>query len=296
MYPNFVVIGGMKCGSTTLFHDLGAHPKISLAEKECNILSSGLSIAEARRRYESSYSRAAHDAVRGDVSTTYAMLPDEPGVAAMAEEVAGGRLRIVYLVREPVSRAISHHHHMHTMAGPHQMGPDINECIHERPELISYSLYANQLRPWREAFGDDSILVVPFEQFVANRFAMLCRIFDFVGAPPIPATTAPTKAFNTSAGKPVLNRFWHVVHRSHLYQKVVRPMAPPACRQLASRWLLPKAPASLALPTTETVEQIIGACEPEERELRTLVGQQTPLWNWGEIRGRFADAPLSAAG
>ena len=83
------------------------------------------------------------------------MLPDHQGVAQRAARFLSKETQIVYLVREPVSRAISHHRHMNAWHGPGKMNADIDASAQEHSSLVDYSCYATQLEPWRDAFGDE---------------------------------------------------------------------------------------------------------------------------------------------
>src|SRR5262245_60208451 len=108
--PNFLVIGAMKSGTTTFYHDLAAHPDVFLAEKELGALSRDVATVE----YASYFKRAKPEQLCGDVSTTYSMCPDVSGVADRAKKNLSRNTKIIYLVREPVARAISHHYHYYS--------------------------------------------------------------------------------------------------------------------------------------------------------------------------------------
>lgn len=172
--PQFLVIGGMKCGSTSLYNDLATQPNVYLAEKELNLLSSdAFTVDSARRIYRTVFAPASPRQLRGDVSTTYAKLPDVPDVAERARQTLGPNLKIVYIVREPVSRCVSQHFHMHAWRGTGHMPADIDRSVREFPSLVNYSRYARQLAPWRQHFGDHAIHVILFEEFVADRRSTL---------------------------------------------------------------------------------------------------------------------------
>ena len=102
--------------------------------------------------YSQAFAAMRADQLGGDVSTTYAKLPDYPNVAARARRTLGADLKIVYVVREPVRRTVSQHYHMHAWRGTGHMSADIDACVREHPSLMNYSRYAMQLRPWRRLF------------------------------------------------------------------------------------------------------------------------------------------------
>ena len=103
--PDFLVIGGMKCASTTMHEDLSMHPMIECGKKELNALLK-TDLAEIAAIYSGNFRGAETEKLLGDVSADYSTLPTNPGVAERALKVAPD-LKIVYIVRDPVWRALS---------------------------------------------------------------------------------------------------------------------------------------------------------------------------------------------
>ena len=295
--PHFLVIGGMKCGSTTLYNDLATQASVFLAEKELDLLSAeSFSVEEARRIYERTFANMRADQVGGDVSTTYAKLPDYPNVAERARQTLGSDLKIVYVVREPVRRLISQHYHMYAWRGAGHMSADIDTCVRQHSSLIDYSRYAMQLRPWRKHFGDAAIHVILFEEFVQDRRGTLQRLADFLEFTPEAAKVDCGAVANRGDGKPVLNRFWMHVNHHPVYQRTFRRMLPTSMRSQLRSWLLPKAPPRPLAPALATVESILSQVTEDELELRQLMGRDTPLWKFDEVRARYTSPrqPLAA--
>lgn len=295
MHPDFLVIGGMKCGSTTLYHDLASITGVTLAEKELNLLSTpSFTKQDVQQGYAAAFRKAGKGELLGDVSTTYSMLPNKPGVAELAKKSLPASTKIIYVVREPVSRAVSHHHHMSTWHSDGKINSSINVCISRHPEIIDFSRYATQLRPWRQAFGDEAICVVLFEEYTSDRIGVVSSLCNFLHVEPASVFQRDYKIYNKSSGKPVLNRFWVGVQESSLYQNRVRPRLPTAIKKAAFRWLLPKAPKRFAPPSPDTVEQIISELESEEKELRALMGRRSPLWNWKDVRTQYLASEMAS--
>lgn len=288
--PDFLVIGGMKCGSTTLYHDLAAQPNVFLAEKELDLLSaSSFSVERARSIYRSAFAAKRPHQMGGDISTTYAKLPDYPDVAERARETLGADIKIVYVVREPVGRIISQHHHMHSWRGDGHMSADIDACVREHASLVNYSRYAMQLAPWRSLFGDDAIHVILFEEFVSDRAGTLRSLAKFLEFRPLVSAVDDQSIANRSDGKPVLNRFWMTVYRHPAYQQALRRLIPTSLRSELRRILLPKAPPRPAAPSLETVELILSQVADDERRLRQLMGRSQPLWDLHAVRAKYAN-------
>ena len=177
--PDFVIIGAMKCGTSTLHAQLAAQPQFFMTEpKEPNFFSNDEIYAKGEAWYRGLFAAAPAGAIKGESSTHYTKLPTYP----MTVERLGALIptaKFVYVTRDPVERLISHYIHEWTQ-GVITCG--IEEAIEKHPELTDYSCYAYQLHPFLERFGIDRVLHVEFERMTAEPQAMLARIADFLGA------------------------------------------------------------------------------------------------------------------
>jgi hypothetical protein len=289
--PNFLVIGAMKCGTTTLYNDLATNPEIFLPDKELNaLISDQVLTVDGKDRYAQRYRKAAEFQCCGDVSTEYSKLPDIPGVASRAKQILSGSLKIVYLVREPVSRCLSHHRHMSNTSGDGRMGPDINQEIHIHPSLIAYSQYAMQLRPWVESFGLDAVRLIRFEDYIQQRRETVTSLGEFLGVCPRPELIDPDQVYNQSENRHVAAGSWHKVLASSIYRDFVRPILPTTVRERFRTALLPKAKPRPVRPTVATIELIIERVRDDAEELQKLLGCE-PLWNFDDVLRQFHEKP-----
>src|SRR5918996_3904116 len=111
--PNLVVIGGLKCGTTSLHHYLNLHPAIHMSRpKELNFFVAELNWSLGTDWYASHF--RADAAVRGESSPHYTNLPRFAGVAERISSVLPDA-KLIYMVREPVDRALSNY--LHNVAG-----------------------------------------------------------------------------------------------------------------------------------------------------------------------------------
>jgi tetratricopeptide (TPR) repeat protein len=105
--PSFVIIGAPRCGSTTLFNNLKAHPQIMLwdtwEDKELNFLNM---VAKYDRLYAEALPalKIGLDAITGEASVRYFMHPQVP--RRMFETDPNAKL--IVTIRNPVLRAFSH--------------------------------------------------------------------------------------------------------------------------------------------------------------------------------------------
>src|SRR5688500_4010417 len=107
--PNLIIIGGLKCGTTSIHHYLGLHPEVQMSKpKELNFFVSELNwdlgIPWYKSRFDSRFP------VRGESSPHYTNQPRFRGVAErIRDNVPDARL--IYMVRDPISRILSHWRH-----------------------------------------------------------------------------------------------------------------------------------------------------------------------------------------
>ncbi|MEE4278709.1 MAG: sulfotransferase [Halieaceae bacterium] len=176
--PDFVIIGAMKCGTTTLAAQLGAQDGIFITEpKEPAFFSHDEIFARGEDWYRSLYEPAQAGDIRGEASTEYSKLPTYPHAVDRLHAFAPDA-RLIYITRDPYARIVSHYMHLWRDG---TVPRDINRAVREHPEFIAYSKYEAQLQPWIERFGDDAVLSLSMEDMAANPQAILERAARHIG-------------------------------------------------------------------------------------------------------------------
>lgn len=194
--PDFVIIGAMKCGTSTLHAQLAAQPQFFMSEpKEPNFFSDDDIFAKGEAWYRGLFAAAPDGAIKGESSTHYTKLPTYlhtiERLAALMPEA-----KFVYVIRDPIDRLVSHYIHEWTQG---VIACPIDEAIEKHPELVAYSRYAYQIEPWIARFGRDRILIVQFEAMTREPDAELKRVAAFLGAGDGAAWVADLEAQNVSA-------------------------------------------------------------------------------------------------
>lgn len=271
--PDLIVIGAQKCGTTTLYEDLAQHPSISMTEKESSLLLSSTDPA----RIASGYARSAPTSGNAlvEVSTEYAMRPlhDTADIA----KATAPRAKIVYIVRDPIARVISHHHHE---VAARTMTEGIDDAVEAHPRLIDYSRYAYQVRPWLEAFGPDQVRVVRFETYMADRVRGASELYEFMGVPPHNLRDSD-EVHNAADGKRVAVGPAARIAQSQVYRQLIRPRIPGSAKEVAKKVLLPKAPPRPAPPSPATLRMLVDRLTPDVEDLADAVNSD-PWWDLEE--------------
>jgi len=177
--PNLFIVGAMKCGTTSLHNYLDQHPAISMSSvKEPSIF-----VRPDWQEELAGYELLIHAQapVRGESSTDYTKYPLYPDVPARIADVAP-HAKLVYLVRDPVSRCVSHW--LHNAQRGYEKRPfdeALRDCDNPQNSYVSPGRYATQLERYLEHFGLDQLLVLDQRKLLDDRRATVRRVFRFLG-------------------------------------------------------------------------------------------------------------------
>ncbi|MFT5422776.1 MAG: hypothetical protein ACI89L_000545 [Phycisphaerales bacterium] len=288
--PDFLIIGSMKSGTTTLYHDLRAHPKVFIpVDKEMHaLIDADVCTERGRAHYASFFGPASEGQRLGDASTGYTKRPTHEGVAQRALDLLGPETDLIYIVREPISRALSHHYHALSWG---DADPDPNRAIAEDSSFLDYSRYAYQLEPWLERFGTDRLRVVKFEDYARDRVAAAAELFGFLGLDPDAAAVDAQKIHNKGDNRAVHTGVFTAINRSRVYREGLRRVIPPNVRQVLYRWFLPKAPDRPGPPSIETLTMMKERLGPDLERLAGLLGDSAPAWDLDAAIENILGAP-----
>jgi hypothetical protein len=177
--PNLIVIGAAKCGTTSLHEYLDAHPEISMSrEKELHFFVEEKNWSKGLAWYESHFDPAS--AVRGESSPGYTAFPLYRGVAErLGQTIPDAKL--VYLVRDPVDRIVSHYTHRTITWSDVASLEDALMHPGMREWFVAPSRYWAQLEQYRTHFPDDRILVLESDELRVRRQETLAAVFAFLG-------------------------------------------------------------------------------------------------------------------
>src|SRR5439155_23780937 len=176
---NFLVIGAMKAGTTSLYEYLRVHPQVFMAcPKELDFFAEVKNWGRGCAWYEDRFASAGAALALGEASPSYANDPNHPGVPQRIAELVPD-VRLVYLVRHPVDRIESHFRHRARYE--HELRPADEAVFQDLSRYLSPSLYGHQIRCYLEWFPREQLLVVRSEDLLHCRRRTLRRVFQFLG-------------------------------------------------------------------------------------------------------------------
>jgi Sulfotransferase family len=208
--PDFLVIGTMKGGTSSLHRYLRAHPGIFMPEvKELNFFVSDYrgpvpldppevtNWARGEDWYRAWFDAAGPTQLAGEASPKYTKAPEYPGaperIAALLPDA-----RLVYVVRDPIERIRSHY--LHDVAVGRERGT-IDNAVRTDPRYVSTSRYTSQLAGYLAHFPAGQVLVVLSEELLHDRAATLARVLEHIGADPSAIPPQLDIDAHASAGK-----------------------------------------------------------------------------------------------
>lgn len=275
--PGFLIIGAMKAGTTSLYLDLGDNPEVFLpADKEPeNLCRDEVLTQSGKCAYEKLFAKAKPNQLCGEASTAYSKLPDFSGVPQRAKQLLGENLKVIYLVRDPLARIISQHHHEISSGN---ITCNIDEAVEKYARFVNFSRYAMQIQPWIDALGRDNVLIIHFETYIKNRKETVESTCKFLDIEPYTLGIDQEEVFNKTHGKPLSKGLIEKFRLTSLYRNVFKPRLSSTTRSRIRKAILPQAKSRPVAPTTETTLYIKDQIDTDIKELSVLMRSSTPLW------------------
>jgi len=149
----FVIIGAMKCGTTSLFDFLAAHPDVCAPQnKEPHYFTRGYKMPAAY--YRRLFRHREEGQLCGEASPTYSWVQRFPETAARIATDAPD-VRLIFLIRDPLERVQSQLRHRQLVGN---LNPHLETAIRQ-PELWERSSYQATMNAYLEHFDRNRIHV-----------------------------------------------------------------------------------------------------------------------------------------
>lgn len=211
MLPSFLICGGQRCGTTSLYRALAAHPAVLKAVLHKGVHYFDTSYHRGMAWYQGHFPLRRNAARLADhlghpvqtfESSPYYLYHPHAG-ARIARDLP--RAKLIVLVRNPVERAYSQH--AHELARGFETEVDLARALQLEPARLQgqherllidqhaysfahqhhayrargeYAIYLNQLA---QQVGRDRILVIESELFFADPKPAYDAVLDFLGLP-----------------------------------------------------------------------------------------------------------------
>jgi hypothetical protein len=187
--PDFLILGEMRCGTTTLWEMLDRHPQVWFPhEKELHYFDRRMEMGE--EWYANWFMRSDH-LVAGEATPDYLFC--DGACEAIREAIPAAKL--IAILRNPAKRAWSHYWH-NVRRGRENLSFDKaiefeaerigapDPVVRAHYAYVRRGHYVRRLRYFEEVFGRDSLCVVFLENLVADPGSTMLKVFSHLGLQP----------------------------------------------------------------------------------------------------------------
>jgi hypothetical protein len=179
MLPNLIIIGGAKCGTSSLHYYLSRHPEIFMSyPKELDFFIEEYSWHKGVAWYESKF-KAWPKTIWGEASPYYTRYPIYRGVPARMHSVIP-HAKLIYILRDPMERLISQIIDDLSSSDSYQ---DLRAALipFETSRLVMPSLQCAQLEQYLPYYELSRILLITAKELAQKRADAVATVFRFLG-------------------------------------------------------------------------------------------------------------------
>jgi hypothetical protein len=219
--PRVIIAGAQKAGTTSLFGYLAGHPRcLRPLTKEINFFDQNYARGERWYRMHFPIAARATEQSAGESEGLFCIEASphymfEPQVASRVHQLLPDA-KAIFLLRNPVNRAYSHHQHQVRRG---QETRSFEQCIaleieqrsrasrspleHQHPgcqprlSYLARGVYVEQLQNWRDYFPFEQMLVIEAERMFKDPRLVLDEAIAFLGV----ESWAPAEFGNLNPGR-----------------------------------------------------------------------------------------------
>lgn len=203
-FINFLIIGTMKAGTTSLFRYLGQHPDIFTPHmKEAGFFLDRNNFDKNTTLNLSRYKVLKillhgykGERLIGDASTYYTKMPVEGSEVPENVMKSYPKMKFIYVVRNPLDRIVSQYlQHIKIK----RFDCSFDDYLNRENTYLSRGLYCYQLGHYLERFEKKQFLIILYEEFIKNTSATLKKVVEFLEADQDYSFTGLDTVYNKSA-------------------------------------------------------------------------------------------------
>lgn len=179
--PDFVVVGAMKSGSTSLLNALGAHPEIFMPPKEVHFFNKYHHLGPEWYSKKFSGVNRNHKII-GEKTPTYSYLEDVPQkMHALLPDA-----KLIWILREPVSRTYSNYWHAAWRGKEDLTFEEAVETEASRVKddiykgYVARSRYADQIENYLKYYSKEKMKFVLLDDLILDQDKTLKSVLRFL--------------------------------------------------------------------------------------------------------------------
>ena len=291
--PNFFILGAAKCGTTSLYHGLFDHPMITLSvPKEPSFFEVEYDLG-MEYYWQKYFSHWSGEKAIGDARAAHLLLP------YVAERIRESvpNARFIVIVRNPIDRLRSHWW-MRLCSGLESLSLEdairsnleaiesgrtfftdegirlwqtrVEKPEEFRPVYLEFGHYAEQLEGYYRLFDRDQVLLLFFEDLIANSAQLFREIYEFLDVDP---NVSPPADVHYNAA---LSKATYMLQRLDRKLGVPRFITPSVREWMKSTSSRGKKPQHISPAAREILREYY---VPHNRALEVLTGRDLSDWD-----------------
>ena len=275
MLPSFLVIGAMKCGTTSMCHYLSQTNDVYVPEeKDIYFFSDNDIFSQGINWYESRFKDNPGKPVVGEGTDDYSKVWAHPD-APLRIKKALPDCKIIYMVRHPMRQIESAY--KHRVANSSERLP-FNRAITDSDfDYIATSDYLRCITPYGELFDEDNIRIIFNEDLNADAEAEVRSVLSFIGCD-TDVSMVSFERMNTADGKFYDGKAAALFRRSAVVTRLAQSL-PDSVKGIAKNVLTERKPPEIVWDQT-TKELVVDRLRQNSEEFLKLYGKPEEFWSF----------------
>ncbi len=269
MLPNFLVIGAPRSGTSWIQRNLREHPNVYMPDqKELHFFDKDYD--KGLEFYEAFFAGWNGQKAVGEATPAYLHgLYSERDVPVLIRSHLP-HVKLVASLRNPVERAYSRYWNAKAKY-EHNAHLTFEEKLREKPEFIQEGFYVDQLQRYYTLFPKEQVLILLFDDLLADPKGFMRRIYEFLDVDPTIESGLESTKINAAAGKKKLAKsqaLW-------LVERAMTRLKLSALVERLRRW------NSLDQPPMDprTKRMLTDIYRPKNLQLQDMLGRDLCGWN-----------------
>jgi len=204
-----LIVGAMKCGTTSLFHYLAEHPEIAPCSKKEAFFFSASCWDKGFDWYQSLWQNwnPKQHKIALEASVDYTRIPTYANAAERIFSLQDrAKFKFIYIMRNPLDRIESHYTHGKA-AGWEGIEKTSSTTTIDR-DLIVPSLYGMQIAEYYKRFPTENILLLNFDDLKQNTRELLEKVCEFLEIDPDYEFQGINEVHNANKNRIADERLW----------------------------------------------------------------------------------------
>jgi len=303
-YPNFLVIGAGKSGTTSVYHYLKQHPEVFMSEvKEPNFFAlegvtkiNGYTESDPEGfnhypwavtnliDYKSLFNNVGHQKAVGESSTMYQYMEKAP--ANIKKYIPNAKLIAIF--RNPVDRLYSRY--LHLAREDREPTKKFEDCLikgniwWQKNDLIQEGFYFTHMKRYFEDFDHDKIKIFLYEDLKDNPKKLIKEMYQFLE---IDDSFEPDMTIRYNVSGKIKNRFFNqLIGQKSILKNTVATISPFLFRILKNSKQFKKSVTNLRVKNLsrppikeETRRRLINEVYRDEiLNFQKLIGRDLSTW------------------